>query len=414
MLQWGRGDLGAALALAHGQELLAHTYHSPETVERVVMGVLIVGFPIAVALAWYHGHKGLTSISAGELGVVSILLVIGAGLLSVLVRTRSEHSAPAEPVASATSAGAQSTVRSTRIASASRSRGPIPSATKPRLAILPFENLSSDPTNAFFTEGLQEEIRTLLANSAPDLEVISRTTMMSYRGRPVTVAQIARDLGVTRVLEGSVRREGNHVRLTLQLIDARTDEHLWAQDFDRRLVSAIPLQSDVATGVARQLAVPRIQRLNTEPEAQMRQTRATIDGPPSHSVVEIGSGSREIGAIPRRPLGTAIASRSGRTLEYPPLLIDDEAQPPILVTEREAEAACVLADALFAASRERAGAQGIEHPCGLEPQIFGDDRGIDADCPFGKFELDPVHRSILRIRPIPHTRTRLRHRAATW
>jgi Tol biopolymer transport system component len=90
VLQWSLAYLGAALALAHGQELLAHTYHWPEVVGRVMMGGLIVGFPVAVALAWYHGHKGLTRISAGELTVVSLLVLIAAVLLTALVRVPGE------------------------------------------------------------------------------------------------------------------------------------------------------------------------------------------------------------------------------------------------------------------------------------------------------------------------------------
>jgi TolB-like protein len=125
---------------------------------------------------------------------------------------------------------------------------------KPRLAIMPFENLSPDPNNAFFTDGLHEEILTALANSAPGLEVISRTTMMSFRGRPVTVQEVAKELGATHVLEGSVRRDGQDVRLTLQLIDARNDDHLWAQNYDRKLIKAMTLQSAVAAEVATQLS----------------------------------------------------------------------------------------------------------------------------------------------------------------
>src|SRR5262245_24190103 len=90
VLQWALAYLGAALALAHGQELLSHTYHWPELAGRVLMGVLIVGFPIAIALAWYHGHRGLTRISAGEMSVLSMLIVIGAGLLIALVRVPEE------------------------------------------------------------------------------------------------------------------------------------------------------------------------------------------------------------------------------------------------------------------------------------------------------------------------------------
>jgi len=131
----------------------------------------------------------------------------------------------------------------------------VPVSAKPRIAVMPFENLSPDPANAFFTDGMHEEVLTALANSARGLEVISRTTMMSYKDKPVTVEQVAKDLGVTHVLEGSVRREGEDVRLTLQLIDAKTDEHLWAQNYDRKLVKAMTLQSEVASEVAAQLSV---------------------------------------------------------------------------------------------------------------------------------------------------------------
>ena len=99
--------------------------------------------------------------------------------------------------------------------------------------MLPFENLSPDPANAFFTDGMHEEILSTIANRASNLEVISRTTMMVYRATPKSVSEIARELGVTHVLEGSVRREGQTVRLTLQLIDARNDAHLWSKNFDR-------------------------------------------------------------------------------------------------------------------------------------------------------------------------------------
>jgi TolB-like protein len=123
------------------------------------------------------------------------------------------------------------------------------------LAVLPFENLSPDPANAFFTDGMHEEILSAIANRATNLEVISRTTMMMYRAAPKSVHHIAQELNVTHVLEGSVRREGQSVRLTLQLIDARNDVHLWSKNFDRQLTDAITLQSAVAEDVGSQLLV---------------------------------------------------------------------------------------------------------------------------------------------------------------
>ena len=133
--------------------------------------------------------------------------------------------------------------------------GPIAEASRLRLAVLPFENLSPDPANAFFTDGMHEEILSAIANRATNLEVISRTTMMVYRATPKSVHDIAQELNVTHVLEGSVRREGQSVRLTLKLIDARNDVHLWSKNFDRQLTDTITLQSAVAEEVGSQLVV---------------------------------------------------------------------------------------------------------------------------------------------------------------
>ena len=124
----------------------------------------------------------------------------------------------------------------------------------PRIAIMPFENLSPDPANAFFADGLHDEILATLAQRAPDLQVISRTTMMRYRAHPAPLPQIAAELNANHVIEGTVRREADQVRVTLQLIDAREDRHLWAHSYERTLKSALTLQCEVASDVAARLA----------------------------------------------------------------------------------------------------------------------------------------------------------------
>jgi len=124
----------------------------------------------------------------------------------------------------------------------------------PRIAIMPFENLSPDPVNAFFADGLHDEVLATLAQRAPDLQVISRTTMMRYRAHPAPLPQIAAELNANYVVEGTVRREGDQVRVTLQLIQARDDRHLWAQSYERTLKSALTLQCEVASDVATRLA----------------------------------------------------------------------------------------------------------------------------------------------------------------
>ncbi len=121
------------------------------------------------------------------------------------------------------------------------------------IAVLPFENLSRDPDNAFFTDGVQDEILTDLAKIA-DLKVISRTSVMQYKsGAPRNLREIGQQLGVAHVVEGSVQRAANKVRVNAQLIDARDDAHLWAQTYDRDLADVFAIQSEIAKAIADQL-----------------------------------------------------------------------------------------------------------------------------------------------------------------
>jgi TolB-like protein/tetratricopeptide (TPR) repeat protein len=121
-------------------------------------------------------------------------------------------------------------------------------ASEKSLAVLPFSNMSEEK-DTFFTDGMQEDILTNLA-LIPELRVVSRTSVMQYRGTTKTIRQIAQELGVTYVLEGSVRRAGNKVRVTGQLIKAGTDEHVWAKAFDREISDIFALQTELATEIA--------------------------------------------------------------------------------------------------------------------------------------------------------------------
>src|SRR5437868_1670599 len=121
------------------------------------------------------------------------------------------------------------------------------------IAVLPFENLSADQQNSFFADGMQDEILTDLAKIA-DLKVISRTSVMQYKtGAKHNLREIAQALGVAHVVEGSVQRTGNRVRVSAQLIDARTDMHLWAEHYDRDLADVFAIQSEIAKTIADQL-----------------------------------------------------------------------------------------------------------------------------------------------------------------
>jgi TolB-like protein/class 3 adenylate cyclase/cytochrome c-type biogenesis protein CcmH/NrfG len=120
------------------------------------------------------------------------------------------------------------------------------------IAVLPFENLSRDPDNAYFADGIQDEILTRLSKIA-DLEVISRTSTQHYKSAPENVREIARQLGVAHILEGSVQKSGEAVRVNVQLIKAANDSHLWAETFDRKLTDIFSVETEVAKAIADQL-----------------------------------------------------------------------------------------------------------------------------------------------------------------
>src|SRR5437667_1039213 len=120
------------------------------------------------------------------------------------------------------------------------------------IAVLPFENLSPDPDNAYFAEGIQDEILTRLASIA-DLKVISRTSTQRYQKKPRNLAEIAKQLGVSNILEGSVQKTAGQVRVNVQLINAQTDSHLWAETYDRKLTDILGVESEIAKGIAESL-----------------------------------------------------------------------------------------------------------------------------------------------------------------
>jgi len=148
----------------------------------------------------------------------------------------------------------------------------LPLPDKPSLALLPFQNLSSDPEQEYFADGMVEEITTAIAR-LPWLFVIARNSAFTYKGKPVNVKQVAQELGVRYVLEGSVRKAGNRVRITGQLIDTTTGAHIWADRFDGALDDIFELQDRVASSVAGtiepKLRQSEIERASRKPTANL-------------------------------------------------------------------------------------------------------------------------------------------------
>jgi TolB-like protein/Tfp pilus assembly protein PilF len=207
----------------------------PNWAIRLVIMLLIIGFPVALILAWAfeltaEGIK-LTESANREAAKPSrnkawIYIIIVAAALSVSLFFVGRYTA----------------LKITR-SSESLAKS---------IAVLPFENLSRDPDNAYFANGVQEEILTRLAKIA-DLKVISRTSTQRYQSKPGNLSEIAKQLDVANILEGSVQKAGDTVRVSVNLIQATSDSHLWADTYDRKLTDILGVESEIAKAIAEQL-----------------------------------------------------------------------------------------------------------------------------------------------------------------
>jgi TolB-like protein/Tfp pilus assembly protein PilF len=227
-------------------------FEIPNSAVRFVVIALAVGFPIAMLLSWVYEltpegvvrtedlHPAEARSAQRAAGRILDFIIIGALLLVI-----------AMPIV-----GRLPFYRQAGEAISQKS-----------IAVLPFENLSANQENAFFADGVQDEILTYLAKVA-DLKVISRTSAMQYKGDVKrNLREIARALGVAYVLEGSVQRAGDRVRMNAQLIDARSDTHLWAESYDRQLADVFAIQSEIAEQIASQLQA----RISPQEKAAMEE-----------------------------------------------------------------------------------------------------------------------------------------------
>jgi TolB-like protein/Tfp pilus assembly protein PilF len=237
-----------AWLLIQAASILFPTFEAPAWVMKVVVTAIIFGFPVALILAWAfeltpEGIKREKDVAPNEsiarttgrklVGITVALAVIAAGLFAFqFLRSKSATTIPG--------------ITSTPSAA---SAGPI---SEKSIAVLPFENLSRDPENAFFASGIQDEILTRLAKIGA-LKVISRTSTQQYQSKPQSLTEIAKQLGVANILEGSVQKTGDRVRITVQLISALSDSHLWADTYDRKLIDTFGVESDVAQKIASSL-----------------------------------------------------------------------------------------------------------------------------------------------------------------
>jgi TolB-like protein/Tfp pilus assembly protein PilF len=216
----------------------------PNWSQRLIIALILAGFPIALIFAWIFDvtPSGIERTSKVEAQVQPkshrrrnvILLGVAGGIISIAAGFFVLPYAAARKVDKS-------------------------------IAVLPFENLSDEKDNAYFADGIQDDILTNLSKIG-ELKVISRTSVMQYRGHTPNVREIGKSLGVSTILEGSVRRSGNRVRLNVQLINTENDQHLWAEDYDRDLTDVFAIQSDLAQKIvtALQARLSPVEKLQME------------------------------------------------------------------------------------------------------------------------------------------------------
>jgi TolB-like protein len=241
LVQWALAYVAAAFALIQVLDVVAQRFGWPEALERVLILALAIGFLIVLVLAWYHGERGAQRVSGTELLILALLLVIGGAALW-------RFSAPSVTPASATASGAQD-----KGASGARD-GPIAAIPQKSIAVLPFTDLSPGRDQEYFSDGMAEEILGALTK-IKDLKVAGRTSSFSFRGKNEDLRVIGKALAVAHVLEGSVRKQGDRVRVTAQLIQIEDGYRVWSETYDGDLKDVFELQERIARAIVGQLQV---------------------------------------------------------------------------------------------------------------------------------------------------------------
>src|SRR6266540_6299590 len=230
-----------AWLLIQAASILFPTFEAPLWVMKVFVTAVILGFPVALILAWAfeltpEGIRRSEEVAPRE----SKTRKAGSKWTAIIVA--------AAVLAAALLAFQFARTRTSPTAELPRQTAPTATLDK-SVAVLPFENLSSDKENAFFAQGIQDEIITTLSKIS-GLRVISRTSTARYKSAPENLAEIARELRVSHILEGSVQKAGDRVHINVQLIQAETDAHLWAQSYDRQLIDIFAVEAQVAKQIA--------------------------------------------------------------------------------------------------------------------------------------------------------------------
>lgn len=250
-------------------DVILNNVAAPPWMFHVLLMTLALGLPVSLVLAWAfqltsQGVRRESEPNGGELSLrnvgLKILLTVTGVLLLVLCYFVYERMVPDREEGSAAMQADAMT---------ESARGPAPQQAEPArpnsIAVLPFVNSSDDPSNEYFSDGISEELIILLAK-IPELRVISRTSAFAFKDRALTLGEVAGELRVQHILEGSVRKDGDRVRIAVRLIDAGEDSELWSDAYDHTLDDIFAIQNRIAKEVVGQLKVPLLGELPTAME----------------------------------------------------------------------------------------------------------------------------------------------------
>lgn len=235
LVQWTLAYLAGAWAVLESAGYVGDQFGWPNVVGQILIVAVGFGFLITLVLAWYHGEKGRQRVSGPELVMVAALLVVAAATLSML-RIR-DPGAAFSPTASTLPA--------------------LPADDRPSVAVLPFVNLSAESADAYLADGFHEAVLSQLSMIA-GLKPLSRTSVMGYRDTSRNLREIARELGATFVVEGTVQKVLDRLRVNTRLIEAASDQNLWTQTFDEvfSLETQLDIQSVGSPGASPGLSKP--------------------------------------------------------------------------------------------------------------------------------------------------------------
>ncbi len=259
VVQWSLAYAAAAWTLLQVVEYLGDTYGWPPAIRQIATPSFALGLVFVLVLAWYHGDKGEQKVSRTELAILATLLAVVGGTMWWYASHLDER-------AWLTDTGVPDKTRTLPADAAS-------------IAVLPFLDMSPGKDQEYFADGMSEEVLNLLTQ-LPQLRVIARTSSFSFKGKEADIATIANTLNVAHVLEGSVRKSGDTVRITAQLIRASDSTHLWSQTYDRKLTDVFKVQDEIARAVVAALQVKLLpaQRLAAAPTVDAEAYDAYLKG----------------------------------------------------------------------------------------------------------------------------------------